>query len=182
MGIAKYVVFEHMRQLFFGLMDGKIGAVYIKEDGSVLSSKILLSFDDVITCVRARRLGPLSEMILGASDAGGFVRIFKVTTDDAGDIVLSKLVTLEAHLQQSHVTSKEIWSIIFSPDGRFVATGGEDGTTHVYRMIWNEDASKLDLKLLEILEDKFAAVTCLDWKETPQGNVLMVTSGTSDFL
>eukprot|EP00753_Platysulcus_tardus_P006531 PLAT14285.1.p1 GENE.PLAT14285.1~~PLAT14285.1.p1 ORF type:complete len:734 (-),score=280.36 PLAT14285.1:49-2250(-) len=61
----------------------------------------------------------------------------------------------------------EVWSLAWSPCGSMLATCSEDQTTKV----WSTDG-----KLLRSLDGHSSAVTCVDWRETALGSIL-VTSG-----
>jgi WD40 repeat protein len=107
---------------------------------------------------------------LAVGDSDGKLRIFGRSAENDH---LKLLVKIQAHELMPHVTSRDIWTLAFSPCGRYIATGSEDYTVHVYRFgIENES----DLELIQVLEGADAAVTCIDWQMTPFGSTLISAS------
>jgi WD40 repeat protein len=107
---------------------------------------------------------------LATGDSNGILRVYgRSKTDDS----LALLVSFQAHIQMPHVTSHDIWTLSFSPCGRFIATGCEDYTVHVYKFAISNNAG---LEQIATLEGPDAAVTCIDWQVTPLGTMLIVAS------
>jgi len=75
------------------------------------------------------------------------------------------------------VASHEIWSIAFSPDNHYIATAGEDHTTHIYRIHDDNDNVAPTLEYITELKGKVMAVTALDWRTTAFGDLLVASSG-----
>ena len=109
---------------------------------------------------------------LATGDSDGQLRIYGRSAKDDS---ISQLVKFQAHLQMPHVTSHDIWTLSFSPCGRFIATGSEDYTVHLYKFdVFGNN--KDGLQLLATLHGPDAAVTCIDWQITPLGTLLVVAS------
>lgn len=133
----------------------------------------LASMEQTVTCVRWCH--GTEPKYLSLSDIGGHLAIYRET--DIDGVALEKLVEIEAHVQQPHVHSHEIWSVAWSPCGSFIATAGEDHCTHIYRFTPPSEGKKASLYRVTILKGPTMAVTCLDWRSTAVGDLLVGSSG-----
>lgn len=110
--------------------------------------------------------------ILATGDSDGKLRLYgRSLSDDK----IVKLAQIQAHEQMPHVTSRDIWTVSFSPCGQYISTGSEDYSVHVYRMTV-DDNNEIVLNLVQTLVGPDAAVTCVDWQNTPLGTLLLLVS------
>ena len=76
-----------------------------------------------------------------------------------GQLVLVPPAPRAPLVVQAHANNMEIWSVVFSPDGRHVATSSEDQTTGV----WTTGCDGTPPTRVQSLGGHTAAVTCNDW-------------------
>ena len=110
--------------------------------------------------------------VLATGDSDGKLRLYGRSLVDDSMVEIAKI---QAHEKMPHVTSRDIWTVSFSPCGRYIATGSEDYTVHIYSIKAGHKGS-LILEQLQTLEGPDAAVTCVDWQRTPLGTLLLVVS------
>ena len=110
--------------------------------------------------------------ILATGDSDGKLRLYGRSATSGS---LAEIAKIQAHEQMPHVTSRDIWTVSFSPCGRYIATGSEDYTVHIYR-ISRSEKGEIVFEHLQTLEGPDAAVTCVDWQNTPLGTLLLVVS------
>lgn len=119
-----------------------------------------------------------SPRYVALSDTRGRVAVCREEEGDdpAESPRLEKLIEIEAHAPANHVNSNEVWSLAWSPDGKYLATGGEDHTVHVYRFTPPSTQAPAQLECMHVLTGQTMAVTCLDWRSTALGVLLAVSS------
>lgn len=159
-------------------------ALQFGEGGSVVESKVtkISNTKKTITCMQwipkdnlllaEQCLDAAYSAILATGDSDGKLRLYGRSLKDDS---LKEIAKIQAHEKMPHVTSRDIWTVSWSPCGRYIATGSEDYTVHIYKVTRGAKTS-IEFEHLQTLEGPDAAVTCVDWQETPLGTLLLVVS------
>jgi WD40 repeat protein len=157
----------HEHELQYGTLSGEI---YTWSVNSELAPQHVTNVTGGVTCLA---WDPISQSVLAASTTEG--QVYLLSRDQQG--AWHQIGLIEARDQQPYVSSREIWSVAWSPCGNFLATGGEDRMTHIHR-VQRVTGVKLAPKPEHVLHEKSAAVTCLDWqRDSKDRAVLAVSSG-----
>ncbi len=155
----------HEHDIQYGTLSGEI---YTWSVNSALAPSLVTSVTGGVTCLA---WDPISQSVLAASTTEGQVFILS----RAQDGTWHQIGLIEARDQQPYVSSREIWSVAWSPCGNFLATGGEDRMTHIHR-VQRVTGVKVEPKPEHVLHEKSAAVTCLDWQIDSTNSAMLAVS------
>jgi WD40 repeat protein len=155
----------HANDIQYGTLGGEIWTWPVNSD---LPPRLVTSVTGGVTCLA---WDPIGQSVLAASTTDG--EVFLLSRDAQGE--WHQIGQLAARAQAPYVSSREIWSLAWSPCGTYLATGGEDRITHVHRVL-RETAVSIESRPCHVLEDKTAAVTCLDWQYTRPGESTLAVS------
>jgi WD40 repeat protein len=139
--------------LLAGLMDGSVHQYILEgnERPTVVKRSVAREpeFDTTVTCIAFHPTLPLAVV----ADSRGKLQVFK---DENGNYTATDTTFL--NVQRDHVSSREIWSVAFSSDGKLLALGNEDFTVKILK--FGVDAP---LELLHTLTGPTAATTAVRW-------------------
>jgi len=154
--------------IIVGLMDGSL---YVWSHTADKKGKFLTALSGNVTCLQWNKMDP---NFLAASSTEGTLAILKWEEEKH---TLQTHWSIKAHAPSTGPQNinfgslhkfAEVWSLCWSPDCKFIATGSEDQKIR----IWDTNNGAFVCELT----GHTSAVTCVDWKITSQGSIL-ATSG-----
>lgn len=136
--------------VYYGTMNGDFYSWNLETK----ETKLETTLDGAITCIR------WFNSFVAASTTQGTIYLFsKLKIRDSSLQLIDSFPAADRGL--------EIWSLVFSPDGKYLATASEDTTASVWT---------LKGKQTQHLKGHVNAVTCIDWQSTDVGEILATCS------